>query len=197
MRANLSYRELKQLIAQASFRAASVFETYSDEDIALTYLWAQLHEQPSNWACQKKVWPPGSRFTPPSQSCLSRRLRTVKVIELMGRVRGEMIREQPSPPLKLIDCRPLETGNSSHDRDSRRGRSAGYKGRGYKLCVVVSGGLVRSWTLGSLNENDQVLAARLMPGLSSISPQGWGYLWSTSAGTTALIPIPCTWRRPG
>jgi hypothetical protein len=184
MRLNLPYPRLRLLIEQANPRPRGRRDTHGDADVAAAYLWAEMHGQPTYWACSRKAYPPGCRFTPPSASTLSRRLRKVPVRELLARVRLALLDADDAPPvlpLKVVDAKPLAVGNSSGDRDARRGKAGGGgrgpNGRGYKLCVLVSNGLVRTWTLSGLNENDQVLAAGLIPRLPAVAGEGgWGYV---------------------
>jgi hypothetical protein len=183
MRLNLSYRQLRGLIEQANPAPRTGRQTHADVDVALAYLWAEMHEQPTYWASSRKAYPIGCRFVPPSAATLSRRLGRVPVRSLIARVRGVLLESPDAPPvraLKIIDSKPLTVGNSSSDRAARRGRAAGSgrgaTARGYKICTVVSGDLVRPWVLGGLNDNDQTLAAELIPQLSKLDSRGWGYV---------------------
>jgi hypothetical protein len=183
MKANISYRELRQLIRQANPHPKSARHTYGDDDIATAYLWAELHRQPAYWAATRRAYPPGCRFDPPSSSLISRRLRTVPVIELIARVRPAMADEIPASPMKLLDSRPLMVGNASNDRDATRGHGAGGKARGYKLGVISCAGLIRDWSFSGMNTNDQTLAAPLIARLGKTGQHlgktgqhGWGYV---------------------
>lgn len=179
--ANISYSDLRRLVRQAVPRHRSPHETYGDEDVVVAFLWAERHNQPTCWAAEKASYPPGVRGKPPSQSTLSKRLRTVPVIGLLSRTRRAMADAVPGMPEKQIDCRPLTVGNSSGDRDARRGRAAGGTARGYKLCLVTSAGLVREWTLTPLNVNDQIPAATLAADLPRAGGTGWGYVAADNA----------------
>lgn len=176
MKANLSYSRLREIIDQALPLLRRRHQTFSDGEIVLAYLWAKLERQPTYWAANAKAYPPGCRFMPPTASTLSRRLRTVPVIELLSRVRRTLADRLPALPLKVVDSCPLTVGNASGDPDARRGYGGGGRARGYKLCVLASGGLVREWSLSGMNENDQTLAAKVAPTLGRISPHGWGYV---------------------
>lgn len=55
-------------------------ERYSDADIVRTWFWSVLHDRPTQWACVRENWPIHERRCPlPSQSRMSRRLRTPRV----------------------------------------------------------------------------------------------------------------------
>jgi hypothetical protein len=173
MRANLSYRDLKQLIQQARPFPRQGRQTHGDEDIALAFLWARLNVQPTYWAADRSAYPPAAAFDPPSASTLSRRLRRVPVIELLDRVQLRLAEQIPATPMKLMDCRPLTVGNASGDRDATRGYGAGARCRGYKFCALSSNHVVRQWTITSMNENDQKPGLKL---LSELPEDSWGYV---------------------
>jgi Transposase DDE domain len=175
MRANSIYCRLRQLFHQASSPRRSC-EHHSDGDIAFVLLWAEVHRRPVYWACRRSAYPPGARFKPPSSSTLSRRGSEQPVLELIEQTRLRLIDQLPPSPLKLIDSRPLTVGHASGDAQARRGRAAGAMARGYKLCLIAAGGVVRAWTIDSLNVNDQVLAERLIPTLGQSWSGGWGYV---------------------
>lgn len=174
MRANSFYCRLGALLRQDDHRRSR--ETYSDSDIAFTLLWAERHRQPVSWACRHCSYPSAAGFVPPSPATMSRRGNGAAVLERIEQVRRQLAEAVPATPLKSIDSRPLIVGNSSGDRDARRGRAGREMARGYRLCVITSGGIVRAWTIDSLNVNDQVLAARLLPALAQPWAGQWGYL---------------------
>jgi hypothetical protein len=156
---------MKQMIQQARPRPRKPRQTHGDADIALAYLWAEHNDQPTYWASQPKAYPPAAAFDPPSASTVSRRLRSVPVIELIGRVRLALLDEAEPTPMKQMDTEPLKVGNASNDRDATRGYGAGGKCRGYKFCALGSDQLVWQWTMSSMNENDQTLGLKLLPKL--------------------------------
>src|SRR3954454_5900357 len=63
---------------------------YADADVAAVLAWAALHDRPVSWACLPENWlrgPDGLRpWVLPSQPTVSRRLRTVPVLQLLERV---------------------------------------------------------------------------------------------------------------
>lgn len=180
MRTNSFYCRLRLLLGQ--YQGHRDHEQFSDRDIVFVLLWAEHHRRPVYWACNRRVYPPASRFVPPSASTMSRRGCSESVLALIEQVRQDLSKQVdlsdqvPASALKLIDSRPLLVGNASGDTDARSGRAVNRMGRGYRLCVLASGGVVRAWTLGSLNVNDQVLAAELMPKLEEPWAGGWGYV---------------------
>ena len=151
-------------------------ERFDDRAVALTWLWAVLHERPACWACDPRNWPASEADRPrPSPATLSRRLRTVGVLQLLERV-GARLSDllAPAPPLvKAGDSKPLYVGASSKDADARRGRvAAGQFARGYRLHALTHGRAVRHWTLAPMNAHDASVAPALLAGLEG----GGGYV---------------------
>ena len=74
---------LYQLACEWS-RAWAFGHRYSAACIVGVYLWAVIHDRPTSWACQAINWPEDLRFSClPSQSTMSRRLRSKAVQELL------------------------------------------------------------------------------------------------------------------
>ncbi len=108
----------------------------------------------------------------PDDSTMSRRLRTLSVLQPLQRLH-EAIGSVFALALlvKHIDSFPLPVGNYSKDREARRGRAAGAMARGYKLHAICVDGAIASWTLRAMNTNDQVPAPELFAQL-----RGGGYI---------------------
>jgi hypothetical protein len=152
-------------------------EQFNDRVIVLVYLWSVLHDRPVCWACDAVNWPKEMAWELPSDSTLSRRLRTVGVSLFIERVLAALSELFPVTLVKAIDSKPLLVGAYSMDRDAKRGRLAkGQFGRGYRIHVVTHGRLVQKWTLGSMNDNDAIHA----PGLLA-SMRGGGYVVADNA----------------
>jgi len=187
------YRRLCQWIDQASPHGRRKRQQFSDRVIMKVFIWSTLCDRPVVWACQECNWPPDlleDLGMLPSQPTMSRRLQSVGVRQLTERV-CVMLSERldDGGPVKVIDSKPLVVGNYSKDRDARRGRAAGGMARGYKLHAICSGKAILHWTLTSLNCNDQVGAAMLLPRLSE-DRRGWGYVIADNgydANATHLI----------
>jgi len=144
---------------------------FPDRAIVLVYLWSVLHDRPVSWACDRRNWPAALlAFELPSDTTMSRRLRTVGVRQLLERVllaASDLF--GPPPLVKAIDSKPMTVGAYSKDADARRGRvGAGQMARGYRLHALTHGRVVRHWTLGAMNDHDAahapVLLARLEGG---------------------------------
>lgn len=173
------YRRLCVVIDQAAPHRRRARQQFGDHVVARVYAFAVWHDRPVSWACDPAHWPedllPGEL---PSQPTMSRRLRTVGVLQLLERVHATLAdRFASGGPLKQVDSKPLVVGNYTKDPDARRGRAAGEMARGYKLHAIRSGGVLRYWTLAAMNVNDQVPARDLLGRLGR-DPRdaGWGYV---------------------
>jgi hypothetical protein len=153
-------------------------ELYDDRWVVMVHLWGVLHDRSQSWACDPANWPDDWLDRPLiSQSRLSRRLRTVGVLQLVERLLSAASDLFPTPLAKAIDSKPLTVGAYSKDADAGRGRLAnGQFGKGYRLHAVMHGRGVRHWTLLPLNEHDAVGAAQLLPRL-----EGGGYVLADNA----------------
>jgi hypothetical protein len=140
--------------------------TYDLRRILEVYLWAVVHDRPTSWACQDRHWPPDLRRRPrPSQSQMSRRLRTFALQQLLGQLYHAQRDQLPRSLLKFVDGKPLPVGGCSKDPDAKFGHGAGTMLRGYKLvCLVDEGGAVDDWRLGSMNLCEHHEAVHLLPG---------------------------------
>ena len=62
-------------------------ERFGDRLIIMIYLWSVINDRPVCWACQQDNWPKDLLDRePPSPSVMSRRLRTVGVMQLFERL---------------------------------------------------------------------------------------------------------------
>jgi hypothetical protein len=158
-------------------------EQFCDRWILLVFLWSALHDRPRAWACDEANWPAKTLDGRPlpSPSRLSRRLRTVGVLQLLERVLGVASDTFGVPPLvKDVDSKPMTVGAHSQDRDALRGRVAqGQLARGYRLHAVTHGRVVRHWTLASMNTHDSKVAPLLFAKL-----EGGGYVNGDNAYDT-------------
>jgi hypothetical protein len=169
------WRELYQLACEWS-RAWAFGHRYSVACIVGVYLWAVIHDRPTSWACQAINWPEDLRYGGlPSQSTMSRRLRTKAVQELLKLLENALkIATSPPPelePVRVIDAKPLPVGSYSKDRDASWGRGAGGLAKGYKLYAVWGSAAVpEAWSIGSMNVSEKRMAPELIRHTTSA---GW------------------------
>ena len=151
--------------------------TYPEAVVVAVLVWAALHDRPVSWACDRRHWAGCGRGRRParlpSPATMSRRLRTVGVLGLLGRVLARLGGKAPPALVRRVDGKPLPVGGFSKDRDARWGQAVDHKARGYKLFLVWGSGVVPdAWKLGPMNEPEPQAAARdLVPRLA-----GGGYL---------------------
>jgi hypothetical protein len=179
------YRALYRLVYATPHAPRRPREQYTDRWVVLIYLWSVLHDRRASWACRPESWR-GVELDGPliSQSRLSRRLRTVGVLQLVERLlaaaselAGNADTGGEPPLVKQIDSKPMTVGAYSKDADAKRGRLAdGQFAKGYRLHAVTHGRAVRHWTLLPLNEHDSAAAPRLLPRL-----EGGGYVAADNA----------------
>ena len=154
---------------------------FGDRVIVLVALWAALHDRATNWACEAANW---SRLRPrrlPSESTMSRRLRTPSVQALLDAAEARLREDPPGGSLdglapaglvKVADGKPLPVGGHSKDPDARSGRGAGGMARGYKLYALWGDGpLPCAWDVRPMNASEPAVAAELVRALP-----GAGYL---------------------
>lgn len=138
---------------------------FSDAVIVLTFFWSVIHDRPVVWACSKSNW--DARLRPqrvPSQSRMSRRLKTESVRRLIDAIEERVLREGRRTPIAgAIDGKALPVGTHSHDRHAKWGRGAGVWAKGYKLHVLLSlCGTIMAWRLSPMSGDEREMARRLL-----------------------------------
>jgi hypothetical protein len=158
---------------EASRRKRRGRVVYSDVLILMVYFWSVLHDRPRCWACRAENWPATMAWlTLPSESTLSRRMRSLSVMLLLAGLYHSLEALCPPALVRAVDSKPLPVGGFSKDRDAKRGYGAGQLARGYKLfCVWGAGVVPDTFTLGPMNLSDPAAAATLVTRL-----KGGGYL---------------------
>lgn len=156
-------------------------EQFDDRMIVLVMLRAAAFGQPICWACRAGNWPSDFDRPLPSDSTVSRRLRTVGVQQLWERALAavsDLLEGSAGAPLvKAIDSKPLTVGAYSKDRHAKRGHiAAGQKARGYRLHALCHGRNVRQFVIGSMDDHDSRAAPTLLGRL-----EGGGYVVADNA----------------
>jgi hypothetical protein len=147
--------------------------SHSDRWVILVYLWACLHDRPTQWACQRCHWPPDLRWSRlPSQPTMSRRLRSASVNDLLNALLARYRGSAKDDWVRYLDARPLTVGGMSKDPDAADGYGAGGYFRGYKLHAVFGRGAVPlAWEVKPANYSEPTTARLLVNRLG-----GSGYL---------------------
>ena len=136
---------------------------YSDERVVQVYYWAVIHDRPNSWACRPENWPPHLRRRRlPSDSRLSRRLRSPSVVALLAALERRVTAPAGPGLFWMIDGKPLPIGGSSKDRQAGYGRAAGGKAKGYKVHAIIGTGGIAAWRVAPMNKDERVMAARLV-----------------------------------
>jgi hypothetical protein len=144
-------------------RNAVAFD-FSDEDIVRIFYWAVIHDRPVSWAVQRRNWPIHLRKKPlPSNTTMSRRLRTESVRALLNALEQRVVAPQQLGLFWMIDGKPLSISGCSKDKQAGYGRAANCKAKGYKIHAIVgSDGAIASWRVAPMNKDERVMAERMV-----------------------------------
>ena len=166
------YRMLRAAAARRAPRPKRV--RVGDAVIVAVYVWAALHDRPVSWATRPCNWPRELLdFALPSQSTMSRRLRTTSMRDLMAALHAPLGGGSSSSSsssssagntlVKTIDAKPLPVGAYSVAKDARWGRGTRGHVRGYKLHALYGDGpLPIAWEVVPMNASEQRVARRLL-----------------------------------
>lgn len=137
---------------------------FSSADIIHVYYWAVIHDRPVSWACQRISWPPHLRKRQlPSNTTMSRRLRSRPVVALLKQLEDRVIAPTQPNLYWIIDGKPLVIGGCSKDRQAGYGRAAGCKAKGYKLHMIRGlDGSLAAWRVAPINKDERVMAERML-----------------------------------
>jgi hypothetical protein len=141
------------------------YEQFSDLTIAAVYLWSVLHDRPQGWGCYEDNWHGQCPWNSwPSESCLSRRLKTDSMKRLLDELCNLLWGRFKRHLAKCVDGKPLPVSKSSKDKTATVGPgSGGVLVKGYKLHVIVDGsGVLISWAIAPLNHGESTVAKRLV-----------------------------------
>jgi len=154
---------------------------FNDRIIVMVYLWSVLWDRPVCWACDPDNWFGKNDFELPSDTTMSRRLRTPGVTQLIERAmaaRSELF--GPAPLLKAVDSKPMYVGPYTKDQDAASGRVAqGKMACGYRLHTLNHGRNVHFFQIAPMNEHDSAVAPALLDRL-----EGGGYVAGDNAYDT-------------
>ncbi len=157
------YREVCRQLTELP-RIFDPHQRYDDHRVVEVFLWAALHDRPVSWACKAASWPIDLRRQPrPSQSQMSRRLRTFALQQVLVQLYARCRDQLPRGFIKFIDGKPLPVGGCSKDPDARFGRGAGCVARGYKILTITDQyGAIDHWRLLSMNTPEHRAAEDLL-----------------------------------
>jgi hypothetical protein len=137
---------------------------FSDEDIVKVHYWAVIHDRPIRWACQRHNWPLWHRRQAlPSETTMSRRLRSKSVRALLNALEQRVVAPRHSGLYWMIDGKPLAISGCSKDRQAGYGRAANCKAKGYKIHAIIGpDSAIAAWRVAPMNTDERVMAERLL-----------------------------------
>lgn len=176
------FRALMKFLNSIAHCPRGARRQFNDRWIIMVYLWSVINDRPVSWACDQQNWQKDQLDCPlPSNATMSRRLRSVGVLQLLERLLMALTDALPTPLAKTIDSKPMVVGAYSKDKEAKRGRlSEGQMARGYRLHALCHGRAVRSWLIAAMNEHDSVIGPKLMARLEG----GGGYAVADNAYDT-------------
>ena len=182
------WKEAYRLARQISKGSGVIRGRYSDAEIVAVYFWSVVHDRPIAWACIRSNWR-GRQIAGrlPSASTMTRRLRTMRVRQLIQAIEQQLIRSRDASLFRCIDAKPLTVSGHSSDRDTGYGRAASSMARGYKFHGIYehSRGFVQ-WTVEPMNVNESPVAAKLISNLDEA-----GYLVPDSIAEEMKVLLDC------
>lgn len=158
-------RELWMQLYALMVRLDSHWSTgfFRASEIVAVFLWAVVHDRPTSWACERHNWGDLALDVLPSQSTMSRRLRSQAVIQLLAEVESEIGGDPRRWWIQRIDSKPLPVGIHSKDQDAKWGHTGRKLARGYKLHAIWGGGPLPSiWRVEPMNVADAAAARELI-----------------------------------
>lgn len=160
-------------VVEPSFFDNPEFE-HSTACVVRVHLWAVLHDRPTVWACRRQSWDSHKRPARlPSQSTMSRRLRSDEFKRFMERLQTQLSHLPGAGELfKRLDGKPLMIAAHSTDSQAGWGRGAGQKAKGYKLHAIWAGrAMPQQWRVAPMNVSETEMARRMIRRLD-----GCGYI---------------------
>lgn len=148
---------------------------YTEAQVLAVFLWAALHDRPTNWACERGNWPMQAwRRQLPDQSTMSRRLRMPHTLVALWQVAILLQEGREADEPLVVDGKPLELSEYTRDPDARTGRGAGRYSKGYKLHAIIAPVARRfiAWDIHPLNVSETTTAARLLGRRRTTLPRG-------------------------
>lgn len=140
-------------------------ETFEASVIVRVWMWAVVNDRPVQWAVDERNWAPcDRRWSKPSNSTMSRRLRGEDVKKLLQEVEARVLRSTVNNNIVwMIDGKPLVIGGCSKDKQAGYGRAAGGMAKGYKMHAIFgSDGSIEQWRVAPMNKDERVMARRML-----------------------------------
>src|SRR4051812_37493960 len=129
------YREMLAILLSIAHSPRKARQRFTDRCIIMVYLWSVINDRPVVWACDEQNWSKNQlEWDLPSNATMSRRLRTIGVLQLLERLLLRLTDALPTPLSKAVDSKPMVVGAYSKDCDAKRGRLSDQQfARGYRV----------------------------------------------------------------
>jgi hypothetical protein len=159
------WKAIMKVIAEVDKSKFNPKATFRPAMIVKVWMWAVVNDRPVSWAVQQMNWPPcEQRWTKPSNTTMSRRLRREDVQTLLQQIEQRVLQPAVSNNMVwMIDGKPLVISGCSKDKQAGYGRAAGGKAKGYKIHAIVgSDGSIAQWRVAPMNKDERVMAQRML-----------------------------------
>jgi hypothetical protein len=158
------WKAIVTILAQQCKKVKPAAFQFSNADIIKVWYWAVIHDRPVSWACQRTSWPPHLRKQLlPSNTTMSRRLRSPSVLALQKELEDRVIAPHDANYYWMIDGKSMMIGGCSTDRQAGYGRAARCKAKGYKLHVIRGmDGSLAAWRIAPMNTDERVMGERML-----------------------------------
>jgi hypothetical protein len=137
--------------------------------IVRVYFWAVIHDRSVHWACQPGNWDRDKKpKNLPSQSTLSRRLRTDAFTEFTEALTKRVAGSEHVGLIKAIDAKALTISENTRDPDTPKpGRAVKGFARGYKLYAIWGvKPMPLAYDVQPINVSEVTVAKTLIPQLN-------------------------------
>jgi hypothetical protein len=159
------WKAIMKVIAEVDKSKFNPKATFRPAMIVKVWLWAVVNYRRVSWAVQQINWTHcEQRWTKPSNTTMSRRLRREDVQTLLQQIEQRVLQPAVSNNMVwMIDGKPLVISGCSKDKQAGYGRAAGGKAKGYKIHAIVgSDGSIAQWRVAPMNKDERVMAQRML-----------------------------------
>lgn len=159
------WKAIVKMISEVDKSLFNPKETFCTATIVHVWMWAVVNDRPVCWAVQQRNWPPcEQRWAKPSNTTMSRRLRTDAVKTILHQLEQRVLRPAENNNMVwMIDGKPLVISGCSKDKQAGYGRATGGKAKGYKIHAILgSDRSIAHWRVAPMNKDERVMAGRML-----------------------------------
>lgn len=167
------WKQMYKVIHQLGKTHKTPGMTYKDFEIVMIYLWAVLHDRPTEWACHKMNWDRSYRPQNfPHPVTMSRRLKHAGVQRFLVALEEHLKDQKEMTFIHIVDGKPLGVSRYTKDPDAAWGHGAGGFQKGYKIHVIWgTQAFPEAWDVAPMNVDEPTKARELLPQM--VQPQGY------------------------